>query len=142
MKVKSVMTQKAICVDAAETVAAAARLMSRSNVGALPVCSGGRLAGIVTDRDVALRFVAAGLDPNNTRVRAVMSAGPVTVGAERDAAEAARLMAQRRIRRLPVEENGAVVGMLSLGDLAAQPSCSVETAEAFADICGERRENK
>ena len=141
MKVKSVMTQKAICVDAGETVAAAARLMSRYNVGALPVCSGGRLEGMLTDRDVALRCVAAGLDPNNTRVRSVMTAGTVTVGAERDAAEAARLMATRRVRRLPVEENGAVVGMLSLGDLSTQPAFAAETAEAFSDICSELRES-
>lgn len=141
MQVKTLMTGRAVCVDETETVAAAARLMSRYNVGALPVCSGGRLEGIVTDRDVALRCVAAGLDPNNTRIRAVMTAGAVTVGAEKDAAEAARLMAQRRIRRLPVEEHGAVVGMLSLGDLAAHPDCSTETAEAFADICGENKPN-
>ena len=141
MQVRSVMTRRAICVDAAETVAAAARLMSRYSVGALPVCSGGRLEGMVTDRDIALRCVAAGLDPNNTRVKAVMTAGTVTVRAEQDASEAARTMAQRRVRRLPVEENGAVVGMLSLGDLAAQPACTTETAEAFSEICGQRREN-
>ena len=141
MQVRSVMTRRAICVDEAETVAAAARLMSRYSVGALPVCSGGRLEGMVTDRDIALRCVAAGLDPNHTRVKAVMTAGTVTVRAEQDAAEAARTMAQRRVRRLPVEENGAVVGMLSLGDLSAQPAFTMETAAAFSEICSELRES-
>ncbi len=136
MQVKDVMSGCAVCVDPGETVAAAARLLSRHNVGALPVCGrDGRLRGVLTDRDIVLRCVAAQRDPNATKVSAVMSAGAVTASPEQTAAEAAGIMAARQIRRLPVTENGRVVGMLSLGDLASRPDLAARTAETFSDIC-------
>ena len=120
MQVKDLMNSHLITVDREETVAAAARILSRCNVGALPVTAGGgRLVGMLTDRDIAVRCVAGNFDPNVTRVSAVMSAGPVTVSAEADGLQAARTMGKHRVRRLPVTQEGRLVGMVSRTDLAA-----------------------
>ena len=129
------MTTHLITVDREETVAAAARLLSRYNIGALPVTArNGRLVGMLTDRDIAVRCVAANCDPNLTRVRTVMSSGAVTVPAGASAAEAAETMAKHQVRRLPVTENGRLVGMLSQGDFAAAADGSGEAARAFQSV--------
>lgn len=134
MLVQDVMNSHLITVEQDETVAAAARLLSRHNVGALPVIGpGGRLKGMLTDRDIAIRCVAANFDPNLTRVRSVMSTGAVTIPAGADSVEAARTMAKAGVRRLPVTENGKLVGMLSQGDFANCPP-SPETARAFQAV--------
>lgn len=135
MQVQDVMTTHLVTVDKEETVAAAARLLSRHNIGALPVTSReGRLVGMLTDRDIAVRCVAANYDPNITRVRTVMSTGTVTVPAEKSTVDAARIMGKHQVRRLPVTANGKLVGMLSQGDFAAAADYSVEAAQAFLEV--------
>lgn len=135
MKVKQIMTDHVITVGQREPVAHAARLMKRGNLGALPVCDDdGRLRGIVTDRDIVTRCVAADDDPGETPVREIMSRGIVTCGAEDDADELARTMSARQVRRVPVTEGGKVVGMVSLGDLARNDLFSMEAAEALSEI--------
>lgn len=135
MQVKDLMSSHLITVDREETVAAAARLLSRHNVGALPVTAqGGKLVGMLTDRDITVRCVAANFDPNVTRVRTVMSAGAVTVPAEESEIRAARTMGKHRVRRLPVTQNGKLVGMLSQGDFAACAEQSGDTAKAFREV--------
>lgn len=135
MQVKNLMSSHLITVDREETVAAAARLLSRHNIGALPVTAqNGKLVGMLTDRDIAVRCVAANFDPNLTRVRTVMSAGAVTVQAEDSELRAARTMGKHQVRRLPVTENGRLVGMLSQKDLAVCAGQSPETAEAFREL--------
>lgn len=141
MQVQDVMTSHLITVDKEETVAAAARLLSRHNIGALPVTSReGRLVGMLTDRDITVRCVAANFDPNVTRVRTVMSAGTVTVPADESTGTAARLMGKNQVRRLPVTSNGKLVGMISQGDFAATADCSVEAAQAFLQVFDPLRE--
>lgn len=140
MLVKEVMSTQIVQVSPEDSVQVAARLLSRRNVGSLPVTdASGRLLGIVTDRDVVLRCVAAACDPAETRVGQIMSAHPLTVRPDDEAQEAAALMAQRQIRRLPVTEGGRVVGLLSLGDLAARRDSGTEAAEALCDICSNLR---
>ena len=135
MNVRELMTSRLVTVDKEETVAAAARLLSRNNVGALPVTAqGGRLVGMITDRDIAIRCVAANFDPNITRVRTIMSAGAVTVGPEESGLKAATPMGRHQVRRLPVTENGKLVGMLSQGDLALHDGGDPDTARAFQEI--------
>ena len=135
MQVKDMMSSHLITVDREETVAAAARLLSRHNVGALPVtASGGRLVGMLTDRDITVRCVAANFDPNITRVRTVMSSGAVTVNAEESGLGAARTMGKHRVRRLPVTQDGKLVGMLSQGDLAVCADQGEEAAQAFRTV--------
>lgn len=137
MLVEKVMSTHLITVDKEETVAAAARLLSRHNIGALPVTSSdGRLVGMLTDRDIAVRCVAANFDPNITRVRTIMSSSPVTVHAGASAAEAAKKMSKHRICRMPVTEQGKMVGLISQGDFAAVADSSAEAALAFLEVSG------
>lgn len=135
MQVKDFMSSHLITVDREETVAAAARLLSRHNVGALPVTTqGGKLVGMLTDRDITVRCVAANFDPNITRVRTVMSSGAVTVPAEESGVHAARTMGKHQVRRLPVTHDGRLVGMLSQADFAAYADQNGEAAQAFREV--------
>ena len=103
MKVKDCMTKHVISVGTQEPVSVAARLMSRYNLGILPVQTpDGRLCGMVTDRDVVLRCVAAGKDAEAVAVREIMSTSVLAVEASDDTARAARLMSRAQLRRLPV----------------------------------------
>ena len=135
MKVKQIMSENVVSVGQREPVAHAARLMKRSNLGALPVCDDeGRLRGIVTDRDIVTRCVAGDDDPADTPVREIMSRGITTCHPEDDADELARAMASRQVRRVPVTDGGKVVGMVSLADLARSDLFSMEAAEALSEI--------
>ena len=135
MVVRDLMNPGVVSVEPTSTAAAAARLISRHNVGALPVCGGdGKLRGMVTDRDIILRCVAAEDDPAQTPVRDIMTRSCVTVAPGADCREAARLMSDRQVRRLPVVEGGKVVGMLSLGDLAKCHRFDMEAAQALSEI--------
>ena len=136
MKVKDCMTKHVISVGTQEPVSVAARLMSRYNLGALPVQTlDGRLCGMVTDRDVVLRCVAAGKEAESVLVREIMSTGVLAVEASDDTAQAARLMSRAQLRRLPVTQNGRLTGMLSLADLARRGNFSMETAQCMESIC-------
>lgn len=135
MQVKDIMTSNVITISQEETAAVAARLLSRHNIGSLPVCSAdGKLRGLVTDRDIVLRCVAAEEDPNTTRISEIMSRRVLSVHPEDPASAAASLMAKEQIRRLPVEQNGKVVGIVSLGDVALAPDFHMEASEALSDI--------
>lgn len=135
MQVKDIMSGSPITVDREETVAAAARLLSRHNVGALPVTAqGGKLVGMLTDRDITVRCVAANYDPNITRVRTIMSTGAVTVPAEESGLHAAKKMGKHQVRRLPVTNNGQLVGMLSQKDLMAGNNLDEASLRAFQEV--------
>ena len=135
MKVQQIMTDRLVTVGQMEPVSAAARLMKRHNLGALPVCDDtGRLRGVLTDRDVVIRCVAADMDPADTRIREIMSRGITTCRAEDDAGELIRLMGEGQIRRVPVMDGDRVVGMVSLADLARNGDTSMEAAEALSEI--------
>ena len=119
MKVKDLMTPNPTVCRSEDTASQAATLMKQEDCGAIPVVKdGGKLVGIVTDRDIVVRVVAAGKDPRSTPVSAVMSADPVTLKPDADADEAEKLMADRQVRRLPVVENGKLVGILVTAHLA------------------------
>ena len=136
MNVQSVMTEKIVAVNQLEPVSSAARLMLRHNLGALPVCDDkGKLRGILTDRDIVTRCVAADMDPEDTMIREIMSRGIQTCSAGDDASSALEAMSAHQVRRLPVvEESGKLVGMVSLGDLARSSASSMEAAEALSEI--------
>lgn len=136
MKVKDVMTPRAIRIHPDEPVAAAARMLSRYNVGALPVCDQDeKICGMITDRDIVLRCVAADGNPENTPVRAIMTSRIVTIDAEASLSAAAEKMAREQVRRLPVEGRGKLCGMVTLGDLTNAPEYAMEAAEVFGQIC-------
>ena len=135
MQVKDIMCRQTVSIAPEASVASAARLLARQNVGALPVCSAdGRLRGIVTDRDIVTRCLAAGRSPSTTAVEEIMTTAVVSARPDMDLELAAGLMGRRQIRRLPVTENGRLCGMLSLGDLAVKPECSLDAGDALTEI--------
>ncbi|MGI6013559.1 MAG: CBS domain-containing protein [Oscillospiraceae bacterium] len=135
MKISELMTDQVVTVSQDEAVTTAARLLKRHNVGALPVCDGnGKLRGIVTDRDIVLRCIAAGENPHETRISEIMSRSVVTASTDDSIDKAARLMSEDQIRRLPIMDNGKVVGMVALGDMARNCTCGMEAASALSEI--------
>ena len=135
MQVRDLMNPSVVSITPGESASLAARLLSRHNLGSLPVCGeDGGLRGIVTDRDIVLRCVAAEEDPAQTPVKDIMSRNCAVDSPDDDAREATRLMAARQVRRLPVLEDGRVVGMVSLGDLALSQAYNMEASQALADI--------
>jgi CBS domain-containing protein len=135
MKINEIMQQSVISVAPDDTALTASKLLSRHNIGSLPVCSGdGRLQGIVTDRDIVLRCVASGKSPDVTPVSDIMSKNVVSVSPNDEVSAAASLMSSEKVRRLPVVEKGRVLGMLSLGDIAKSRSFNMEAAKALTEI--------
>ncbi len=128
--VNEVMTHDPQTVDAGDTLAEAARVMREADVGPVVVDDGGQLAGILTDRDIVVRAVADGRDPQSTLVREACSANLVTLSPDQDIEEAARLMREHDVRRLPVVQDGRPVGILAIGDLAVER----DSDSALADI--------
>ena len=140
MKVNEIMSSRVICIRQDEPVSAAAKLLKRSNVGALPVCDANRrLRGIVTDRDIVTRCVALDADPAQTRVAEIMSRGVVTASPLDETAQAARIMRTDQVRRLPVVDGGKLIGMVTLCDIARDGKYDMEAAEALADISANLR---
>lgn len=135
LQVKDLMNPSVVSIEPTSSAALAARLISRHNVGALPVCaSDRRLRGVVTDRDIVLRCIAAEEDPAQTMVRDIMTRNCATVSPGDDCREATRLMAVQQVRRLPVVDGGKLVGMISLADLARSRRFDMEAAQALCEI--------
>lgn len=138
MKVSDIMSDRVVTIDEREPVIAAARLLKRMNLGALPVTDrGGKLVGMLTDRDIVLRCVALGGDARTMTAGDVMTRGVVTATPDVKVDDAAKRMGLGQVRRLPVVENGKLVGMLSLADMARK--CDMEAAAALADISSNLR---
>ncbi len=134
MRIADVMTRDVRVIQPDRTVREAARVMDEMNVGVLPVCDGRRLVGMVTDRDIVLRVVAEGKDPQASTVGEVASKDLVTVDPQQDLDEALRLMAQHQVRRLPVvEEDGRLVGILAQADVAQEGS-DAKTGQLVQEI--------
>lgn len=120
---REIMHRGAECIGEGDTLVAAARRMRDLQVGALPICGADdRLHGIITDRDIVVRVVAEGRDPATVTARELADGTPVWVDAGADHGEVLRLLAQHRIRRLPVIEDHRLVGMISEADVATHLS--------------------
>jgi len=131
LTVNQVMTHDPDSVDISATAANAARIMRDADVGAALVTKDNELTGLVTDRDIVVRAVAEGRDPSTTRISDIVDGGGlVTVSPDQSAHEAARLMRENDVRRLPVVEGGRPVGIVSIGDLAV----ALDDESALADI--------
>ena len=132
--IREVMTSNPSTVEASASVADAARLMRDEDVGLAPIVEGDRLVGTLTDRDIAIRVVAEGRDPQSTTVREVASTDLVTVDPQQDLDEAVRLMSQHQVRRLPVvEEDGRLIGVVAQADVA-QAGDDSQTGQLVQDI--------
>ena len=135
MKVEACMTKNVVSVSYHEPASVAARLMSRWNVGLLPVRGqAGRLVGVVTDRDIALRCAAADRDPKRTSVGEIMTSRVAAVAPDAELESAVRLFGREQVRRLPVVEDGRLLGIVSLADLARREDYSLEAAECLSAI--------
>lgn len=130
MKVRELMSKPVVRIHADEPVAVAARTLTRYNIGAMPVCgTDGRVCGVVTDRDIVTRCLAAERLAERTTVRDVMTSQVLSVTPDTEVSQAAQLMSRCQVRRLPVVENGRLCGMLSLGDISR---CEGQTQQAAA----------
>ncbi len=119
--IRDVMTSNPCAIDADKSVAYAAKMMREEDVGLAPVVEAERLVGMLTDRDITIRVVAEGKDPEQVKVRDVASSQVVTVGPQQDLDEALRMMAKHQVRRLPVvEEDGKLVGVVAQADIARE----------------------
>ena len=149
MRAGEFMTRDVVTVRPDATVREAACLMDDLNVGALPVCDGRRLVGIITDRDITVRATADGMRPDATPVRMVMTGDVCWCSEDDSIEEIEREMARRQIRRLPVVDgHKRLVGMLTLGDLAADRARGTEetlrsiSLPAEPDRDGRRRDGR
>lgn len=123
MNIEKAMTPAVRCVALDATLVEAAKVMSELDIGAVPVCDADRLAGMLTDRDIVLRCVSEGRDPRRTTAREIMSEGIIYIYSDQEVEDAAELMEQKQIRRLPVlNREKRLVGILSLGDVAIHTS--------------------
>ncbi|MEL7647528.1 MAG: CBS domain-containing protein [Sedimentibacter sp.] len=134
MKLRDIMSREIASLDCGDSVEAAAQLMKQYNVGSIPVTDQGKVVGIVTDRDITLRSVASGQGTDRQSVSDVMTSNPVLGTPEMDVHEAARIMGDKQIRRLPVVENNSLVGMVSLGDISVEPRLSDNAEVALKNI--------
>jgi len=121
MKISEILTPNPQCVSPQTSLTAAAGMMKSLDVGILPICENDRLIGTVTDRDITIRGVASGANPQTATVREVMTPDIIYCFDDEDVEDAAELMEQKQVRRLPVlTRNKRLVGILSLGDLAVR----------------------
>lgn len=137
MKVQDIMSRSVIRIRPEESVSVAARALTHYNIGALPVCGeDGSLCGMLTDRDIVIRCLAADRSPEKTSVREIMTGGVLSATPDMEVGVAAHLMGRRQIRRLPVVENGKLCGMVSLGDFAEREESVMDAADALSQISG------
>lgn len=129
-KVRDVMTPDPVCLPSSATLTEAAEQMRLHNIGDVLVFDGQKLTGVVTDRDIVVRGIAYARDPGSTTIAEVASDMAVTVAADDSTDEAIRLMRQHALRRLPVERDNRIVGVVTLGDLAVER----DPESALADI--------
>jgi CBS domain-containing protein len=134
MKIKEIMTDQVAYLNPEANLIEAAQLMQKHDVGVLPVCQGDNVLGIVTDRDIVVRNIAHGKDPKTTPVKNVMTSDVQMVSPEMNLNQAAEVMANHQVRRLPVIENNRIVGMVALGDLATQAKYDVELGTTLGKI--------
>lgn len=134
MKAQDLMTREPATLAPDASCAEAATLMRQEDCGSIPIVDGSRLVGIVTDRDIVIRCVAAGKDPKTMPVSAVMSADPITISPDTDIDDASDLMADRQVRRLPVVDGGKLVGILVIGQIARREPDEEQTGETLKEI--------
>jgi CBS domain-containing protein len=139
--VRDTMTENPRSIAASASVVEAARLMREEHIGSLPITEDEQLVGMITDRDITTRVVAEAADPKVTSVGDVYSQDLVSVEPDKDLAEALQLMARHQVRRLPVVENGRLVGIVAQADIALGESEKMtgELVEAISEPSEEER---
>ncbi len=133
LKLKDIMSVDIAKVNSNDSIEKVAQLMKQHNIGSVPVCKNNSVVGIVTDRDIAIRSVASGKTTQQT-VNEVMTQNPITGNPDMDVHDAAKIMGQKQIRRLPVVDNNSLVGMVSLGDISVEPNLQDNAEQALTNI--------
>lgn len=135
VSVRELVADPVQAVQANTDLASGAEMMAQLDIGALPVVDDRRLLGVVTDRDLVVRAVAAGVDPTKMTMGEIATTKDlVTIDADADIYRALELMAQNRVRRLIVMDGGGFVGMISLGDLAVQDPSKESVGKVLDEI--------
>ncbi|KAF0996211.1 MULTISPECIES: CBS domain-containing protein [Geobacillus] len=133
-KVQDIMTKNVATISPNQTVQEAAQIMSQKNIGALPVVENGQVKGMITDRDITLRVSSKGKDPSTVKVAEVMTNQVVTGTPNMSVQEAANVMAQHQVRRLPIVENNQLQGIVALGDIATNSASNEAAEQALTNI--------
>lgn len=143
MKIKEIMNTNLKWVTPNTDLKKAAEIMQKYDVGVVPVCNDNQtLLGLVTDRDIVVRNIAEGKDPETTMVKDIMTSGVKTGSPDMSLDEACEIMADWQVRRLPIVENDKLVGLVSLGDIALDCDFDVEVSQCLCDICEDRELGK
>lgn len=132
-QIRDLMTENPSSCEPGTSVVEAAKVMAREDVGPVPVVDGGRLVGVVTDRDLVVRVLAEGRDPESTTVSEITSSDLVTVSPDDDLGQALQLLAEHQVRRLPVVDGERLVGIVSQADVARHAD-EVQTGEVVEEI--------
>ena len=145
MKVRECMNKQVYWVEPNETINNVAKLMQEKHVGCIPVCQGGKtLVGLITDRDIVLRGVACDKDTSTMPVSSLMTTNVYTVSPDAEITEVSKIMCNQQIKRVPVQENNTIIGILTLGDLANNTKINNEqVSKTVEGICrwGENTQN-
>lgn len=134
MKVREIMSKDVASLRSDDSIERAAQLMKQYNCGSIPVCTQDKIIGIITDRDIAVRSVASGRDTSEQKVGDVMTNDVVFGSPEMEVTDAARLMSDRQIRRLPIVENNSLIGIVALGDISLEPNYQDSAEDALKNI--------
>jgi len=134
MKVRDIMTSDVSALAPTATIAQVAQQMRQLNVGSIPLVENDRLVGVITDRDIVLRVVADGLDPHLEPADMHMTRDPITITPDASAQQAQQIMAREQIRRLPVVEDGRLVGIVAMADFALESDHEDEVEETLEEI--------
>jgi CBS domain-containing protein len=132
-KIRDIMTDDVECCTLLDNVYEVALKMKELNVGAIPIVDNEKLIGMITDRDIVIRGIAE-KHPPSSKVEDIMSDNLITISPEATSREAVQLMAEHQIRRLPVVENGKLIGIVSLGDFAIRELTDDQAKEALTQI--------
>ena len=135
--ISDIMARDLSTVESGSTISEAARLMRDNDTGAIIVTNGDRMSGLLTDRDIAVRAVADGRDPDSTTAGDIASTDVISIEPSSSIGDAIKAMREANIRRVPVVEDGRPVGVVSLGDLAI----ALDEESALADISSGRQNN-
>lgn len=140
MKVQDCMCDKAICVKPETNIHDVAKLMGDNHIGCVPVCEdGGKIVGILTDRDIILRGIACEKDAKTTPVSDIMTTKVIRTSPDADIKDVAYVMAENQVRRIPIVMDEKVVGIISLGNLAQTPAIhSEKLGDTLEYICNNK----
>ncbi|MDA8205212.1 MAG: CBS domain-containing protein [Thermaerobacter sp.] len=140
MQVREIMTQQVKTVRPSDSIKKAAEIMRSVDCGSVPVTEGDRVVGIVTDRDIVVKQIASGKSADSP-VKECMTDTVVTVKPDAEAQTAADMMADNQVRRLPVVDNGRLVGILAIADLARKHIYVSESGQALSEISEPSRQS-